>query len=144
MKTARPSRSPTRRTAVRARYLAASLLMAIASTEARAQPEDVPEQFTLILEVRLNGARLPLLWQFESLPDGSLATSADRLRLLGFDLAGLGIAPDQPLVKLSDLPGVNYTYISSAQSIEIEAADLALVPLVLDAGIVPEPIDPAR
>lgn len=144
MKTARPSRSPTRRTAVRARYLAASLVMAIASAEARAQPEDLPEQYTLILEVRLNGARSPLLWQFESLPDGSLATSAERLSLLGFDLAGLGIAPDEPLVRLSDLPGVSYKYISSTQSIEIEATDIALVPVVLDAGLIPVPLDPAR
>ncbi len=145
MTTPRPSRSPTRRTGARASYLAASLLMALAGSAARAQqPEDLPEQFTLILEVRVNGARSPLLWQFESLPDGSLATSADRLRQLGFDLARLGIPADQELVRLSDLPGVTYDYISSTQSIEIEAADIALVPVVLDAASIPAPIDPSR
>ncbi|HEU4649897.1 MAG TPA: fimbria/pilus outer membrane usher protein [Croceibacterium sp.] len=114
------------------------------STEARSQAVPIPEQQTLILEVRLNGATSPLLWQFELLPDGTLATSAERLRMLGFDLALLGVSGEQPLVKLTDLPGVSYRYLDSTQSIEIDAADAALVPVVLDAGIAPQPIDPGK
>jgi outer membrane usher protein len=114
------------------------------SSEARSQPATPPEPQSLILEVRLNGAVSPLLWQFELLPDGTLATSAERLRLLGFDLAPLGISGEQPLVRLSDLPGVTYRYQDTTQSVEIDAVDAALVPVVLDAGRIPEPIDPAR
>jgi outer membrane usher protein len=118
--------------------------MAIANAEARAQPEDLPEQFTLILEVRLNGVLSPLLWQFESLPDGSLATSAERLRLLGFDLEHLGVMPHEQLVKLSDLPGVTYNYIAETQSIELDVVAVDLVPVVLDAGNAQVPLDPTR
>ena len=144
MKPARPSRSPTRRRGAWQRFLAASLLTAVVSTEARSQSDAIPEQQSLVLEVRLNGTLSPLLWQFELLPDGSLATTAERLRMLGFDLAPLGVSSDQPLVKLSDLPGVSYRYFDSAQSVEIDAANAALVPVVLDAGVAPTPIDPDR
>ena len=142
MKPARPSRSQTRRRGAWQRVLVAFLLTTVVSTEARSQPITIPEQQTLILEVRLNGAVSPLLWQFELLPDGSLATSAERLRMLGFDLNLLGASGEQPLIKLSDLPGVSYRYVDTRQSVEIEAADAALVPVVLDAGVTPKPIDP--
>lgn len=144
MKTARPSRSQTRRRSAWQRVLVAALLTTVVSTQARAQTATIPEQQTLILEVRLNGAVSPLLWQFELLPDGTLATSADRLRQLGFDLALLGVAGEQPLVKLTDLPGVSYRYQDNTQSVDIDASDAALVPVVLDAGIAPQPIDPAK
>ena len=104
----------------------------------------LPEQQSLILEVRLNGALSPLLWQFELLPDGTLATSPDRLRQLGFDLALLGVWPGQPLVRLSDLPGIRYRYIENTQSVEIDAVDAALVPVVLDRSNAPTPIDPDK
>src|SRR5690242_17248033 len=108
MRTARPSRSQTRRRGAWQRVLVAALLTTVVSTQARSQAVPIPEQQTLILEVRLNGAISPLLWQFELMPDGTLATSAERLRQLGFDLALLGLSAEQPLVKLSDLPGVSY------------------------------------
>jgi len=144
MRPARPSRWRTRRQGAARRFLVACLLTTAVSTEARSQPATLPEQQSLILEVRLNGALSPLLWQFELLPDGTLATSAERLRLLGFDLALLGVSGEQPLVRLSDLPGVTYRYQDNTQSVEIEAIDAALVPVVLDAAVAPEPIDPDR
>lgn len=110
---------------------------------ARAQPADLPEQYMLILEVRLNGVRSPLLWEFESLPDGALAISAERLRLLGFDLVRLGVPQGQELVRLGDLPGVRFNYRDAAQAIDIDAADFVLAPVVLDADRIPIPIDPA-
>jgi outer membrane usher protein len=141
MKPARPSRSPTRRRGGWRRLLAAFLLTAAVSTEAHSQPGPLSEQQSLILEVRLNGSLSPLLWQFELLPDGVLATSAERLRLLGFNLALLGVSGDQPLVRLSDLPGVSYRYLDTAQAVEIDAVDAALVPVVLDAASAREPLD---
>lgn len=142
MKLRRRSRSRTRAGSVRG--LAAALLMLANGSIAAAQPVDLPKQFTLILEVRLNGARSSLLWQFESLPDGALAISAERLRLLGFDLSRLGISPAQALVRLGDLPGVSFRYLESAQAIEIDAADAVLTPVILDADRIPVPIDPAK
>jgi outer membrane usher protein len=144
MKTAKTSRSQTRRRGAWRRVLVAALLTTVVSTQARSQPVPIPEQQSLILQVRLNGAVSPLLWQFELLPDGTLATSAERLRQLGFDLALLGLSADQPLVKLTDLPGVSYRYLDSSQAVEIDATDAALVPVVLDAGVVPTPIDPDK
>lgn len=144
MTTTRPSRSRTRRRGAWQRVLVAALLTTVVSTQARSQAVPIPEQQTLILEVRLNGALSAQLWQFELLADGTLATSAERLRLLGFDLARMGVSDEQPLVRLSDLPGVSYRYVDSAQSVEIDATDAALVPVVLDAGIAPRPIDPDK
>ena len=143
MKSGRPSRSPIRRGA-REGFLAAFALMALAGTAAKGQPGPAPDPQTLILEVRLNGVRSPLLWQFELLSDGSLATTADRLSQLGLDLARLGIPADAPLVRLVDLPGVTHRYVDSTQSVEIDAADAALFPVVLDAGVAPVQVDPER
>jgi outer membrane usher protein len=118
--------------------------MALASTQARAQDELPAGPQRLILELQLNGVKSPLLWQFDLFPDGSLATSAERLRLIGIDLATLGIAADAPVVRLADLPGVRYRYIESTQSIEIETVDSVLTPVVLDEARAPTPFDPAR
>src|SRR6478735_5600945 len=72
VKSGRPSRSPIKKGA-REGFLAAFALMALAGTAAKGQPVPAPDPQTLILEVRLNGVRSPLLWQFELLSDGSLA-----------------------------------------------------------------------
>ena len=94
MTTTRPSRSRTRRRGAWQRVLVAALLTTVVSTQARSQAVPIPEQQTLILEVRLNGALSAQLWQFELLADGTLATSAERLRLLGFDLARMGVSDE--------------------------------------------------
>lgn len=94
--------------------------------------------------MRVNGALSGAWWQFVELPDGVLAISADRLQLLGFDLRALGIAPDAPLVRLADLKGVTYRYSEARQSVELEAADAALVPVVLDGRRTPTAIDPSQ
>ncbi|SMP61468.1 fimbria/pilus outer membrane usher protein [Novosphingobium panipatense] len=94
---------------------------------------------TLVLEVRVNGVRSPLLWEFVQLPDGALAATAERLQGLG-----LKVPPARPpadLVRLDDLPGITYRYIEAAQAVEIDATDAAVVPMVLDAGIAPREID---
>lgn len=100
------------------------------------------EQAQLVLEVRLNGVRSPLLWEFVLLPDRTLATSTRRLNLLGFDVRRL--PPDAAVVRLDDLPGVRYRYVEARQAVEIDADDIALVPVVLDAGVLPAPIDPSK
>ncbi|MBO9623159.1 MAG: fimbrial biogenesis outer membrane usher protein [Sphingomonas sp.] len=87
----------------------------------------------------MNGIRSPLWWEFDLLPDGSLAISAERLRLLGFALRG--IPPDAQQVRLSDLPGVTYRYVEAQQMVEIDAGDQSLVPVVLDASAAPRPLD---
>jgi len=94
-----------------------------------------------VLEVRINGMRSPLLWQFVQLPDGTLAITAERLRLLGFNLRTLGVAPDTPLVRLSGLSGISYRYSEPDQSIAIDAVNAALVPVVLDKAARPAPLD---
>ncbi|MFC3212985.1 hypothetical protein [Novosphingobium panipatense] len=90
---------------------------------------------TLVLEVRVNGVRSPLLWEFVQLPDGALAATAERLQGLG-----LKVPPARPpadLVRLDDLPGITYRYIEAAQAVEIDATDAAVVPMVLDAESLP-------
>ncbi|MBB5733669.1 outer membrane usher protein [Altererythrobacter atlanticus] len=100
------------------------------------------EQVQLILDVRLNGVRSPLLWQFVLLPDSTLATSTRRLGLLGFDVRGL--PPEAEIVRLDDLPGIRYRYVEARQMVEIDASDDALVPVVLDSASRPAPIDPDK
>ena len=68
--------------------------------------------------------------------------TAERLRLLGFDLRRLGIPPGEQLVKLADLPGVNVQYRESTQSLSFEAGDKALVPVVLDESALQPPLNP--
>ncbi|MCB5425947.1 fimbrial biogenesis outer membrane usher protein [Altererythrobacter sp. CC-YST694] len=86
--------------------------------------------------------RSPLLWEFVLLPDGKLATSSKRLGLLGFDVSHL--PPDAALVRLDDLPDVDYRYVEARQLVEIDAGSRAIVPVVLDAASVPTPIDPDK
>ncbi len=59
------------------------------------------------------------------MPDGVLATSAERLRLLGFDLGPLGVTGTEPLVRLSDLPGVTYR-IAKHPVGRVDAVDTAV------------------
>ncbi len=66
----------------------------------------------------------------------------DRLRQLGFDLAHMGISPRDRLVKLADLPGVQFRYSEANQSLAFEAPDEALIPIVLDTIAAPDPLDP--
>lgn len=87
----------------------------------------------------MNGVRSRLLWEFVQLPDGTLAATAERLRSLGLKVPAAPSPAD--LVRLDDLPGVTYRYVEGAQSVEIDATDAAVIPMVLDAGIAPREID---
>jgi outer membrane usher protein len=95
----------------------------------------------LILEVRVNGARSPQLWQFDMLPDGSLATSEARLALLGLDTHRAGVPAGAERVRLADLRGVAYRFIEATQSVDIDVPDNVMVPVVLDGAETPTPIN---
>lgn len=143
MKRASPSRSRPDRQRFRpiSLLIATCLSLGVASSALGQSQPSAGDTVPLVLEVRVNGLRSELLWQFDRLADGSLATSAERLRLLGFDLARLGVPPDASVVRLADLRGVTYHYSEATQSLEIDAKDDALTPVVLDAANAPEPID---
>lgn len=95
----------------------------------------------LVLEVRTNGQTSPLLWEFGQLPDGRLTITVGRLKDLGFAVAATGGGSSDRVVKLDDVAGVTYHYDAARQLVEIDAADAALVPVVLDEDRAPTPLD---
>lgn len=145
MKSAKRSPSPiAERKLPSAELLAAACLLSLPVPQAAAQSFPAVAQPTqLILEVWVNGVRSPQWWEFDLLPDGGLATSAERLRRLGFvlDHAPGEVTADNARVPLSGIPGLNWRYDEARQTVEIDAADIALTPVVLDVGRTPRPID---
>jgi outer membrane usher protein len=126
----------------RARLLPAALALALADiavAQALPPPDAAVAGVPLILEVRVNGQLVPGLWQFQLLPDGGLSASSVQLRALG-----LRLPPGDAPTRLSALPGVRYHYVEATQSLEIDAADDALVPVVLDSRSAPVPLDVDR
>jgi outer membrane usher protein len=138
----RPRSPPGKRFVFRIEVAVAVCLIVVPATARAGQEAPGRQDVELILAVSVNGRASPLLWQVTLLPDGSLAMTAERLRLLGFDLRRLGIRPGDMLVRLSDLPGVRFRYTEATQSLAFEAADAALIPVVLDDSSPPTPINP--
>lgn len=108
----------------------------------RAGSFEGPSTTRLILEVRVNGQASDLLWEFEQFPDGRLATTAGRLIDLGFDLGSMGDLSRDRMLLLDDLSGIAYRYDVARQTVEIDAEDRALVPVILDMGTAPETLEP--
>lgn len=138
----RPRSPPGERFFCGIKVAVATCLIVVSGGAAAAQETPATQDVELVLAVRVNGRVSPFLWQVTRLPDGALAMTAERLRLLGFDLRRLGIPPGEQLVKLADLPGVNVQYRESTQSLSFEAGDKALVPVVLDESALQPPLNP--
>lgn len=138
----RPRSPPGERFAFRIKVVVSACLIVVPATARAGQEITGRQDVELILAVSVNGRQSPLLWQVTLLPDGALAMTAERLRLLGFDLRRLGIKPGQQLVRLADLSGVRFRYSEAAQALAFEAADAALVPVVLDDAAAETPLDP--
>lgn len=138
----RPRSPPGERFICGIKVAVATCLIVVSGSAAAAQETPATQDVELILAVRVNGRVSPFLWQVTRLPDGALAMTAERLRLLGFDLRRLGIPPGEQLVKLADLPGVEVQYRESTQSLSFEAGDTALVPVVLDESALQPPLNP--
>ncbi len=85
----------------------------------------------LLLDVRINGFAAGKIGEFLSGDDGVVRIRPSELRALG--LKGPATDTDDP-VALSSIPGVSVHIDSATQSIDIEASDAALVPVVIAAN----------
>ena len=84
----------------------------------------------LLLDVRINGFAVGNIGEFLSGDDGMVRIRPSELRALG--LKGPVTDTDEP-VALGSLPGVSVRIDAATQSVDIEASDAALIPVVIAA-----------
>ncbi len=101
----------------------ASLLAAAAASSA-----DSDE--TLYLDVQVNGYSIGKIGEF-TLRNGWLAATPEELRELGFRVPVSRTSKSGGLVRLRDLPGVDYILDEKNQVLQVTAIDSALLPALL-------------
>lgn len=91
---------------------------------------DAPDQMRLQLEVTINDQPTHLIAEFIQLPDSRIAAKRSELAEIGIKTPS---GPDDYIVPLSEISGLNYKYDVAHQSIDISVPDTLRLPHVSDA-----------
>ncbi|WOI58435.1 fimbria/pilus outer membrane usher protein [Palleronia sp. LCG004] len=87
--------------------------------------------YSLYLEIVVNGRNTGLVLEVLRGPDGRFAMTRDALEQVGIDVTGLS---GQELL-LDAIPGISWSYVEATQRLEILAAQARLLPALLSPSI---------